>query len=113
MSTVLLHFNHPIRTAERLATLDILSRGRMQFGTARGNNAGVVKTFEIEADGTRAEWLETLEVIVKALTTHQIEHHGRFTTSSLRLFGPASTNHSFPRSMWPRPVWKLTSTLAN
>lgn len=62
MSTVMLHFNHPIRTAERLATLDIVSRGRIEFGTARGNNTGVVHTFEIDADGTKSEWRETLEV---------------------------------------------------
>lgn len=78
MSIVMLHFNHPIRTAERLATLDILSRGRMEFGTARGNNANVISTFEIDANGTKAEWRETLEVCVKALTQEKIEHHGKF-----------------------------------
>lgn len=96
MSTVLLHFNHPIRSAERLATLDILSRGRMQFGTARGNNAGVVKTFEIDADGTRAEWLETLEVIVKALTTHEIEHHGEFYNIEPTIVWPRLYQPQFP-----------------
>lgn len=89
MSTVMLHFNHPIRTAERLATLDIVSRGRVEFGTARGNNAGVVHTFEIDADGTKSEWRETLEVCVKALTMDEIEHHGDFYNIK-------------PTTVWPR-----------
>jgi len=78
MSIVMLHFNHPIRTAERLATMDIISRGRIEFGTARGNNAAVVRTFDIDAENSKAEWRETLDVCVKALTTEEVEHHGDF-----------------------------------
>ncbi|MGD9762829.1 MAG: LLM class flavin-dependent oxidoreductase [Candidatus Binatia bacterium] len=89
MSFVMLHLNHPIRSAERLATLDILSNGRMEFGTARGNNAAVVSSFKIDADNTKAEWRETLEVIVKALTTDPLEHHGRFYDID-------------PTNVWPR-----------
>lgn len=63
MSFVMLHFNHPLRSAERLATLDILSRGRIEFGTARGNNAAVVNAFKEDANRTKAEWRETLEAI--------------------------------------------------
>src|SRR5260370_22672450 len=33
---VLLTMNHPVRVAERAAVLDILSDGRLEFGTARG-----------------------------------------------------------------------------
>ena len=96
MSTVMLHFNHPIRTAERLATLDILSRGRIEFGTARGNNAGVVRTFEIDADGTRAEWRETLEVCVKALTMDAVEHHGDFYNIEPTVVWPRLYQQEFP-----------------
>jgi alkanesulfonate monooxygenase SsuD/methylene tetrahydromethanopterin reductase-like flavin-dependent oxidoreductase (luciferase family) len=78
MSAVMLHFNHPLRIAERLATLDILSRGRIEMSTARGNNPHVVGAFEVDAPNTREEWEETLRLTVKALTTDPVEHHGRF-----------------------------------
>ena len=37
-SVVLLPFNHPVRVAERIATLDVLTDGRAELGTARSNN---------------------------------------------------------------------------
>ncbi len=38
MASVMLKWNHPILVAERLATLDIVSRGRAEVCTARSNN---------------------------------------------------------------------------
>lgn len=73
MSFVMLPFNHPIRTAERVATLDILTRGRFQLGTARGNNAGVIRAFEVDGPKTKSQWKEALELCVKALTQETVE----------------------------------------
>lgn len=96
MSTVMLNFNHPIRIAERLATLDILTRGRMEFGTARGNNANVVRTFEIDAHNTRSEWRETLEVCVKALTMEELDHQGEFYKIKSTTVWPRLYSSEFP-----------------
>ena len=49
MSTVMLHFNHPIRIAERLATIDVLSHGRLEIAAVRGNNAHVFDAFQVDA----------------------------------------------------------------
>jgi alkanesulfonate monooxygenase SsuD/methylene tetrahydromethanopterin reductase-like flavin-dependent oxidoreductase (luciferase family) len=73
---VLLPFNHPIRVAERLATLDVLSGGRIELGTARSNNPTTLKTFGVEAKDTRAIFSEALDVIQKALTEYPFEFHG-------------------------------------
>jgi alkanesulfonate monooxygenase SsuD/methylene tetrahydromethanopterin reductase-like flavin-dependent oxidoreductase (luciferase family) len=75
-SVVLLPFNHPIRVAERLATLDVLSDGRIELGTARSNNPTTLKTFGVEAKDTRAIFNETLDVIQHALTEYPFEYHG-------------------------------------
>lgn len=78
MSMLMLKFNHPIRVAERLATIDILSHGRVELCTARSNNVKTLDPFEVDAEETRAQWREGLEGTVKALTEFPMEHDGEF-----------------------------------
>ena len=78
MSHVLLTFNHPLRTAEHLATLDIISRGRVEIGTARSNNSVMHKAFGVDPNDTRAQWRESLSVIVKALTEETVQFAGKY-----------------------------------
>jgi alkanesulfonate monooxygenase SsuD/methylene tetrahydromethanopterin reductase-like flavin-dependent oxidoreductase (luciferase family) len=75
---VALPFNHPIRVAERVATLDVLSNGRIELGTARSNNPTTLKAFGVDPADTRALSSETVDVILKALTQYPFEHHGKF-----------------------------------
>ena len=44
MCAVLLKWNHPVLVAERLATLDIVSKGRAELATARSNNLYTLST---------------------------------------------------------------------
>jgi alkanesulfonate monooxygenase SsuD/methylene tetrahydromethanopterin reductase-like flavin-dependent oxidoreductase (luciferase family) len=78
LAVVMLRFNHAVRIAERLATLDLLSRGRMEIGTARSNNFSYMKALGVDPTQTREEWRETLEVVVRALVEPQLEFHGKF-----------------------------------
>jgi alkanesulfonate monooxygenase SsuD/methylene tetrahydromethanopterin reductase-like flavin-dependent oxidoreductase (luciferase family) len=59
--------NHPIRVAERVATMDILSKGRYSFATARSNNEKYMTGFGINPDTTREEFREHLEVVIRLL----------------------------------------------
>ena len=77
-SVVALPFNHPIRVAERVATLDVLSGGRIDLGIARSNNPTTLKTFNVDPADTRAFAAEAVEVIKKALVFYPFEHTGRF-----------------------------------
>jgi alkanesulfonate monooxygenase SsuD/methylene tetrahydromethanopterin reductase-like flavin-dependent oxidoreductase (luciferase family) len=79
-SFVLLPFNHPLRVAERAATLDVLSGGRFEIGTARSNNPRTLKAFEIDPNETRAMWFESMDLLRKALALDEVEHHGRYWT---------------------------------
>lgn len=75
-SVVLLAFNHPIRVAERIATLDLISNGRAEVATARSNHAPTMAAFQIDPRDTRAQWRESLDVIIAALTRDSFEHSG-------------------------------------
>lgn len=76
MCSVLLKWNHPILVAERLATLDIVSNGRAEIGTARSNNLTTLGAFGVDPTETAAQWADSLDVIVKALTQDTLEHDG-------------------------------------
>jgi alkanesulfonate monooxygenase SsuD/methylene tetrahydromethanopterin reductase-like flavin-dependent oxidoreductase (luciferase family) len=56
-------YNHPIRIAERIATLDILSKGRVEVGTGRSATQIELGGFGIPYKETRARWEEALDVI--------------------------------------------------
>ncbi|MBI3785814.1 MAG: LLM class flavin-dependent oxidoreductase, partial [Deltaproteobacteria bacterium] len=56
--------NHPARVAERIATMDHLSEGRVEFGTGRGSSSAEWGGFAIpSAAETKPMWRESLEQI--------------------------------------------------
>ncbi|MGW0038425.1 LLM class flavin-dependent oxidoreductase [Gordonia sp. NPDC003376] len=78
MAITSLGFNHPLRVAERVATMDILSGGRFEFATARSNNEKYMRGFGIDPTRTREEWREHTEIVIRALTEDSVTFHGEF-----------------------------------
>lgn len=78
MSVASLGFNHPVRVAENIAMLDILSNGRVEVGTARSNNSKYLAAFGVDPKTTREEWREHLEVMVRALRQDKVDFDGNF-----------------------------------
>jgi len=60
--------NHPARQAERIATLDIVSGGRVEFGTGEGSAAAELDAFGIDPAHKRQMWEEGLRVALRCLT---------------------------------------------
>lgn len=60
--------NHPARVAERLAMLDLISGGRLDFGSGQGSSQLEVGAFGIELKDKYDQWREALEVIVRLMT---------------------------------------------
>jgi alkanesulfonate monooxygenase SsuD/methylene tetrahydromethanopterin reductase-like flavin-dependent oxidoreductase (luciferase family) len=55
--------NHPVRIAERTAMLDILSKGRLEVGTARSSTWTELGGFGGSPDITKASWDEYVHAI--------------------------------------------------
>lgn len=60
------NYNHPVRVAEMVASLDQISGGRVEFGTARGVSRDEPEGFQVDPRATRDEWREGLEMAIKA-----------------------------------------------
>ena len=56
-------FNHPARVAERIATLDLVSGGRAEFGTGESASRMELEAFGIDPTTKRRAYLEALEQI--------------------------------------------------
>src|SRR5215218_1072181 len=71
-------YNHPIRTAESVAVLDLISDGRVEFGTGRSSTRAELEGFGIDPHLTREMWSEALGHIVAAWTNETYQADGRF-----------------------------------
>ena len=60
-------YNHPARVAERIATLDLVSNGRADFGTGESASRAELEGFGIDPGERRAMWRETLEQVANMM----------------------------------------------
>ena len=51
-------YNHPVRTAEAVAVLDLISNGRVDLGTGRSSTRAELEGFGIDPSDTRGMWQE-------------------------------------------------------
>src|SRR6202011_2769560 len=61
-------FNHPARVAERIATLDLVSNGRVEFGTGESSSEAELGGFGVAPLVKREMWQEGLEVALRCMT---------------------------------------------
>ena len=60
-------YNHPARTAEVIATLDLVSNGRVEFGTGESSAELELGGFQVPVDRKRRIYLESTEQICNML----------------------------------------------
>ncbi|MGD9996228.1 MAG: LLM class flavin-dependent oxidoreductase [Ilumatobacteraceae bacterium] len=87
-------FNHPARTAERVSMLDLVSNGRVEFGSGESSSEAELGGFGINPLEKREAWLEGLEVAVRCMAeTPFTGVEGTYVTMP-------------PRNVIPKPVQK-------
>jgi alkanesulfonate monooxygenase SsuD/methylene tetrahydromethanopterin reductase-like flavin-dependent oxidoreductase (luciferase family) len=69
--------NHPVRAAERAATLDHLSGGRLEVGLTR-STAPEWRLFGVDPAEVAAQTREAFELVPKLWTSPRVTHDGRF-----------------------------------
>jgi alkanesulfonate monooxygenase SsuD/methylene tetrahydromethanopterin reductase-like flavin-dependent oxidoreductase (luciferase family) len=97
-------FNHPARVAERIATLDLISGGRVEFGTGQASSQVELGGFGVERDLKAAQWEEGLDAIVCMLTEEPFAGYcGRFVSMPPRNVVPKPKQKPHP------PLWVACS----
>jgi alkanesulfonate monooxygenase SsuD/methylene tetrahydromethanopterin reductase-like flavin-dependent oxidoreductase (luciferase family) len=91
---VVLPFNHPVRVAERIGVLDIMSNGRVEFGTGRATTMEELTGFGVPPEDTRPRWAEAVEAIPRMWREDPFSMHGRYWTVDP------------PVSVLPKPIQK-------
>src|SRR3954452_12493236 len=60
-------YQHPARVAEKVATLDLVSRGRVEFGTGETSSGAELEGFGVERESKRDQWEEAVDVITRMM----------------------------------------------
>jgi alkanesulfonate monooxygenase SsuD/methylene tetrahydromethanopterin reductase-like flavin-dependent oxidoreductase (luciferase family)/putative sterol carrier protein len=87
-------FNHPARVAERIGTLDLISGGRVEFGTGESSSQAELGGFGVDRETKREQWEESIDVITRMFVEEPFAgYDGRWTSMP-------------PRSVVPKPKQK-------
>ena len=71
-------FYNPLRLAEEVALLDVLSGGRVNWGAGRGFERSEFAAFGIPGEESAPRFHETVDIVLKAWTNQRLTYQGRF-----------------------------------
>ena len=99
-AVLVLPWHDPVLLAERAATLDLLSGGRLEFGVGKGYRYSEFAGFGVPAEEAGARFDECLAVILRAWTSDEpFSHEGRFWHYHDIVVEPPTAQKPHP------PVW--------
>ncbi len=97
-------YNHPVRSAESAAVLDLISNGRVDFGTGRSSTRLELEGFGIDPGDTREMWREAIEHIIECWTSEYAEFEGKHWSLPRRRVQPKPIQDPHP------PVFGATAS---
>ncbi|MBB6172913.1 alkanesulfonate monooxygenase SsuD/methylene tetrahydromethanopterin reductase-like flavin-dependent oxidoreductase (luciferase family) [Nocardiopsis mwathae] len=106
LGVVLLPFQSPVRTAERVATLDVLSGGRVEFGTGRGASPLEYQAFDRPFERSRRIWEESLDAVLRIWAAEG----GPVTIDTPYFTVPGVSVHPRPAQDPHPPVWVASTS---
>ncbi len=97
--------NHPARVAERVASLDLLSDGRVELGMGEGGSVTELGPFDRPLETKRAVWEDAVRAIIPMFKDGGCEYHGDYFDFPLRNVLPKPKQKPHP------PLWVACSQL--
>ncbi|MEO9255940.1 MAG: LLM class flavin-dependent oxidoreductase [Tepidiformaceae bacterium] len=98
------NYNHPARIAEEVATLDLVSNGRVEFGTGESASRAELEGFGINPAQRREMWRETVEQVANMLAMDPYPgFQGKYFSMPTRNIVPKPVQKPHP------PLWVACS----
>jgi alkanesulfonate monooxygenase SsuD/methylene tetrahydromethanopterin reductase-like flavin-dependent oxidoreductase (luciferase family) len=99
-AVIVLPWHDPVLLAERAATLDLMSGGRLDFGVGKGYRHSEFAGFCMPYEEAQDRFTEALQIIVTAWTSSvRFSHSGRFWQYEDIIVDPAPSQTPHP------PIW--------
>ncbi len=86
---IVLPWHDPVRVAEQVAMLDVMSGGRMILGVGRGLGRVEFDGFRVPMDESRERFVESAQLILQGLEDGYVELDGQFVKQPRRDIRPA------------------------
>jgi alkanesulfonate monooxygenase SsuD/methylene tetrahydromethanopterin reductase-like flavin-dependent oxidoreductase (luciferase family) len=103
-AVMLMTVHNPFVIAEKVATLDVISNGRVEFGMGRGSTQYMVDGFGVNPETARAQAKEATEVVLRIFAEDYFPgHQGQFYTLPARYVVPRPVQKPHP------PLWIAAS----
>lgn len=97
--------SHPAKVAERIAVLDILSNGRVEFGMGESASITELEPFGISMEGKRSIFEDAIRCVIPMFKDGGVEYHGPHFNFPARNVLPK------PRQKPHPPLWMACSQL--
>jgi alkanesulfonate monooxygenase SsuD/methylene tetrahydromethanopterin reductase-like flavin-dependent oxidoreductase (luciferase family) len=98
-AVIVVPLHHPLLIAEEIATLDILSGGRLDIGLGRGYQRYEFERFGLKLDAGGQRWDESIDILMKALAGQSFSFDGKlFQVPDTRIY-PQPIQQPHP------PIW--------
>jgi alkanesulfonate monooxygenase SsuD/methylene tetrahydromethanopterin reductase-like flavin-dependent oxidoreductase (luciferase family) len=99
-AVIVLPWHDPVLLAERAATLDLMSGGRLEFGVGKGYRHSEFAGFCMPYEEAQARFEEALPLIIRAwISNARFSHNGRFWQYEDIIVEPPPSQQPHP------PVW--------
>jgi alkanesulfonate monooxygenase SsuD/methylene tetrahydromethanopterin reductase-like flavin-dependent oxidoreductase (luciferase family) len=98
MVTVL-PYHHPLRAAEEIRMLDVLSDGRLEIGLGRGAIRHEQAAYGIDRDRTAEMFDAGLDILLRLLTESDVEYENEWWRGSVPRVVPDAVQRPYP------PLW--------
>ena len=100
------NFTHPARIAEKVATVDVLSGGRVEWGLGRSTPMEQL-AFGVDADTSKAQLVEAAHIVSEMWTNEYFEYESETFSMPRRMVTPKPFQDPHP------PAWQAATSLGS